>query len=201
MKSRRYVLEIAIRMESAFIRRTRRQDSRWSPTAKSWLRLARRLIALNESNAIFPLDPELFIVVQNDSTLMNLDLPEAENEAITHFSDKIKHMIRKLQAEISEELRWLEHSSDRGVGMDQLILSPSRKLTPLSRYIHACRNNRAELAGLLLADVIRQHESCPLYRHACQKWLAGQRYPTPTSLDRWRSPVGTPLPYWDVSHN
>lgn len=201
MESRRYVLEIAIRMESAFIRRTRRQDSRWSPSANSWLRLARRLITLSQSNAIFPLDPELFIIVQNDSTLLNLDMPEVEDEAIAHFADNVNRMISNLQAEISEELRWLEHSGRRGVGMDQLVLSPSRKLTPLSRYIHACRNNRPELAGRLLADVIRQHEICPLYRHACKKWLARQSYPTLASLDRWRTPAGTPLPSWNVSHN
>lgn len=197
----KHVLEIAIRMEAAFAKRTVHKNVCLMPTPDTWMRCASGLIRFHHQDSRYPLDPELFIAVLTDQGQARAIQAESIDHAIKLYAKVVRRMIRRLENELSEELQWLDISSDRGLALEQLILSPSRKLTPLSRYIHACRKNRSELANRLLSEVIKQHELCPLYREASLKWLTGRTYPNLTSLERLRRPQMSPQPSWHVSHN
>jgi len=197
----KHVLEIAIRMEAAFAKRTFHRDIQLQPSPDTWMRSASGLIRLHHEEPRNPLDPELFIAVLTYQSSVKTIEPDSIDLALKLYAKVVRRMIRRLENELSEELQWLDSSSNRGLTLEQLILSPSRKLTPLSRYIHACRKNRSELAGRLISAVIKQHELCPLYREASHKWLSSRNYPTSASLERWRSPRVSPQPSWHVSHN
>lgn len=197
----KHVLEIAIRMEAAYAKRTIHRGIRLQPTPDTWMRCASSLIRFHHEDARYPLDPELFIAVLTDHGQEQSLQPDSIETAIKLYAKVVRRMIRRLENELTEELQWLDSSSNRGLTLEQVILSPSRKITPLSRYIHACRRNRSELAGRLISAVIKQHELCPLYRAASHKWLNSYTYPTLVSLERWRSPRVSPQPSWHVSHN
>ena len=197
----KHVLEIAIRMEAAFAKRVVGIDIHQNPTPDTWMRCSSALIRFHHEEPRYPLDPELFIAVLADHGKQHQIRAEMIDLIIKLYAKVVRRMIRRLENELSEELQWLESSSDRGLPLEHLVLSPSRKLTPLSRYIHACRKNRSELAGRLISEVIKQHELCPLYREASHKWLPSLTYPNPASLDRWRGPRVSPQPSWHVSHN
>ncbi|MEI7923276.1 MAG: hypothetical protein WCJ40_15315 [Planctomycetota bacterium] len=195
------VLEIAIRLESGFKKRFQKIDSGDLPSADRWVNCAIGLLLLHQQDERYPLDPELFVAVMTEAVAIRLLFSGAIDLAMAHYSKAIRTMVRRLRAEISEELKWLKLETSRGQNPEGLILSPSRQITPLSQFIHAHRLNRSDLADQLVAQVLRQHETCPLYQQAASKWLEKSQYPAFSVLVNRRHPRMTPDPHWDVSHN
>lgn len=197
------VLEIAIRLESAYVRNRNAGLERHEINPTYWIRCAVSLLATNRQDSIYPLDPELFIAAQSDKkTKTNeVEFPQEVDEAIDRYKLSILRTIRKLRQELTEELNWLSSASRRGLPVERLIRTASRRITPLSLYIHAQRMNREDLANELISQVLNQHEHCPLYRAASSQWLEGCRYPAFASLERWRRPKVVAPPSWDVTHN
>ncbi len=193
------VLEIAIRLESACTKfhPASRVKSEISPDY--WIRSAVALVAANKLEPLIPIDPELFIASQFDNG--ESSVPEDVEGAVARYKSSVMRTICKLRQELSEELKWLTSASRRGMSVERLIRTHSRKITPLSLYIHAQRMNRDDLADGLISQVLEQHEHCPLYRAASIQWLEDGRYPAFASLERWRRSKVVAPPSWDVTHN
>jgi hypothetical protein len=64
-----------------------------------------------------------------------------------------------------------------GETVDAVLLSRSRALSPLGRYIAACRAGRHDLAERFRRSAQEQHWSCPLYRQACRRLISRKAYP------------------------
>lgn len=195
------VLEIAIRLESAYMRFRPTLGERNEMSSDFWIQCAVALMAVNRTDSIIPLDPELFIAAQTERNGSSPFMEADVNKAIDRYKGAILRTIRKLRQELTEELKRLSTASLRGLTVERLVRSSSRRFTPLSLYIHAHRMNREDLANELVSQVLEQHEHCPLYRFASSQWLDEGRYPAFASLERWRRPkVVAPLS-WDVTHN
>lgn len=195
------VLEIAIRLESAYDKKFVYQDKPIVPNPDLWIRCAVGIITLHQSDCRYPKDPELFIALQPISGFTGVDFEAVLDSLIVHYAKSVRRMIRKLRREIALELKYLHRISTRNVTPETLILSRSLNVTPLSRYIFAQIHGWNDLAESLLGLVLEQHEVCPLYRHASSRWLDDRTYPSIRSLEHWHRPTVSPEAGWDVMHN
>lgn len=193
------VLEIAIRLESACTRLHPSNQKRPELSPDFWIRCAVALLSANRQDSVYPIDPELFVAAQFDDG--EIEISENVDFAIARYKSAVKRTISKLRQELTEELKWLNSATRRGLSVERLIQSHSRRITPLSLYIHAQRLNRGDLADELISQVLQQHEHCPLYRAASSQWLEEDRYPAFASLERWRRTKVVAPPSWDVTHN
>jgi hypothetical protein len=193
------VLEIAIRLESACTKFLPASRTKAEICPDYWIRSAVALLALNRHETHIPIDPELFVASQYERGA--LTIPDDVEDAVARYKTSVMRTICKLKQELSEELKWLTSASRRGLSVERLIRTHSRKITPLSLYIHAQRMNRDDLADGLISQVLEQHEHCPLYRAASAQWLEEGRYPAFASLERWRRSKVVAPPSWDVTHN
>lgn len=193
------VLEIAIRLESAFSKFHPVSRVRSEISPDYWIRSAVALLAANRSEPMIPIDPELYVASQFENG--ERAIPEEVEDAVSRYKSSVLRTICKLRQELSEELKWLTSASRRGHSVERLIRTHSRRITPLSLYIHAQRMNREDLADRLIGQVLEQHEHCPLYRAASSQWLEDNRYPAFASLERWRRTKVIAPPSWDVTHN
>ena len=98
------VLEIAIRLESGFKKRFQKIDSGDLPSADRWVNCAIGLLLLHQQDERYPLDPELFVAVMTEAVAIRLLFSGAIDVAMAHYSKAIRTMVRRLRAEISEEL-------------------------------------------------------------------------------------------------
>jgi hypothetical protein len=170
------VLEIATRLESAYQKRFRKFQSNDCADLDRWADCACGLISLQNQDDQYPLDPELFIAVITEVIMIRLLMSGEIELAINHYAKVVRIMIGRLRDEISEELKWLRQASKNGHASERLILSPSLQITPLSRFIHAHRMSRPDLADQIATQVIRQIEVCPLYWQASCNWLSTNKY-------------------------
>lgn len=193
------VLEIAIRLESAFTKFLPVSGARSELGPDHWIRSAVALVGANMSDPQIPVDPELYIASQFG--IGEFSMPLDVDEAVERYKSSVLRTICKLREELTEELKWLTSASRRGLSVERLIRTHSRRITPLSLYIHAQRMNREDLADGLISQVLEQHEHCPLYRAASTQWLEEGRYPAFACLERWRRSKVVAPPSWDVTHN
>ncbi len=193
------VLEIAIRLEFACVKFYPLKQPGLEISTDFWIRCAVALLAVNRQDTVYPIDPELFVASQFDCG--ENSIAEDVESAVARYKSAVKRTICKLRQELTEELKWLSSASRRGLSVERLIRSHSRRITPLSLYIHAQRMNRGDLADGLISQVREQHEHCPLYRAASSQWLEDGRYPAFASLARWRGTKVDAPPSWDVTHN
>lgn len=170
------VLEIATRLESAYQKRFRKFQSNDCVDLDRWADCACGLISLQNQDDQYPLDPELFIAVITEVIMIRLLMSGEIELAIKHYANAVCAIIVQLRDEISEELKWLHQASKDGHISERLILSPSLQITPLSRFIHAHRMSRPDLADQIATQVIRQIEVCPLYWQASCNWLSTSKY-------------------------
>jgi len=166
------VLEIAIRLESAYQKRFRKNQLDECRGPGRWAECACGLIALQNQDDIYPLDPELFVAVSTEVLMTRLLKSGEIDEAIAHYAKTVRTIISQLSAEITEELNWLCEVTNQDQISERLILSPSLQITPLSRFIHAHRISRCDLADRITVHVVRQFEMCPLYWQASSDWLS-----------------------------
>jgi hypothetical protein len=193
------VLEIAIRLESACVKFFPLTQPGTEISPDFWIRCAVALLAVNRQDALYPIDPELFVASQFDCG--ETSIAEDVEIAIARYKSAVTRTICKLRQELTEELKWLNSATRRGLSVERLIRSHSRRITPLSLYMHAQRMNRGDLADGLISQVLEQHEHCPLYRAASSQWLEEGRYPAFASLERWRRTKVVAPASWDVTHN
>jgi hypothetical protein len=171
------VLNIAERIERAYGRH-RPEASRRLADAPVWGVAAARLVALHQEEPDLPLDPELYVAVQvrrrpGADPWSDLARPAAAGRYRAH----VRRIVRRLRRELREELRAAGRLWRDGRSVEAVAAERRADLSPLGRYLFACRHDRPDLALALRAAAAAQHASCPLYRQACRGLIAEGLYP------------------------
>jgi hypothetical protein len=152
-----------------------------------WSAAARRLVALHRTDPTLPLDPELYVVAQDDGPGIGLD-PWKElsrSEAVRRYRRLVARIVRSLRDELRGEVRAAERKLRAGEPLAHLLASLSPRFSALGRFIVASRAGRTDLAELFIPAARTQHRACPLYRRACQGLIPDEDYPVFDLVAEW----------------
>lgn len=149
-----------------------------------WSLAARRLLSLHRTHPELPVDPVLFVAC----------LPEPlagrepwhgliQRRSLVLYRNRLRSITRRLQRELTREVALAEAEIERGQPIEMLLTWPSRRVSPLGRYIVAQRADRPDLARAFRQDAYRQHMACPLYRPASRSLLGSLAYPIADLLE------------------
>lgn len=173
------IASLAERIERAYRRRRPEWNGSCS-SARVWDAAAEALLAVHGREQSMPLDPELYVASQPiESTYPDPWKDLTEPVAMERYRARVRSIVRRLRAELSREVKFAELQIGLGQPVAKVLCSKSRRLSPLGRFVVAHRAGRIQLAGRFLPGAMLQHESCPLYRQACQRLLPEGRYPVP----------------------
>jgi hypothetical protein len=133
---------------------------------------------LHQDDPMMPVDPELYVAVQPvsspfDDPWIALTQPASGRR----YRRRVRALIAGLRAELRTEVRAAQRLISRGESFDTVLLSPNKRLSPLSRYIIAMRAGHVELGERFRHEAAQQHRSCPLYRSASRPLLPPGLYP------------------------
>ncbi len=157
----RAVEQVADRIEKAF----RRRHPEWRYAGldpRLWSSAAAILVDAHRRQSWVPIDPELFVASQTPARDPWHDL---------------RRIVKSLRGELLREFRSIDTAVLRGASIDAVLSRPSRRLSPLGRYLAACRYGRPDLAEAFREAAHLQHESCPLYREASAGLIGDHDYP------------------------
>jgi hypothetical protein len=147
-------------------------------TSRIWSVAAHNLLQAHQEDDAVPLDPELFVASQPiTAEFANPWLDVAPPEAVQRYRRRIRQIIRGLRAELRREVAFAERTVKRGQALQLVLLTKNARLSPLGRYIVACRAGRNDLASRFQRQAADQHRSCPLYRPASIAFIAADEYP------------------------
>ncbi len=124
-----------------------------------------------------PVDPELFVACQ----IRQADASDPWR-TLTHASarqryiDSLRRIVRSLRRELRGELRRIELAARLGQPLQALLLAPSRRLSPLGRYLGALHFDRTDLAAELELEARGQFQTCALYGKALEDLVPGKRH-------------------------
>jgi len=170
--------ELAGRIERAY----RRRHPMWQSvglTPGVWESAAARLYEAAAVHPTIPVDPELYVAVQDRGEPRHGPWAElAQVGALRRYLKAVGKIVGQLRVELRSEVRRAEIRLNRGVPLDQVLASETTRLSPLSRYILAHRAGRPDLSIRWRAAAEGQHRSCPLYRLASRALLPSRAYPT-----------------------
>ncbi len=196
------VLEIAVRMEAAYRRKFSGRARFMMPDSEAFLKCSVGLISLHDRDDSCPVDPELFVALQRKAEHIATAHHNGKLERmLDYYAGRIHQMIQRLRIELVRELEHIEGLYQRGFAIKELVCVESEIVSPVGRFIFATRHHRHDLSQLILTDVLRQHEACPLYRFASVNLIAPALYPSIASLEQWLHPNASFNPGWEVSHN
>lgn len=196
------VLEIAVRMEAAYRRKFSGRARFVIPDSEAFLKCSVGLISLHSRDESCPVDPELFVALQRKAEhIATAEQGNKLDRMLEFYAGRVHQMIQRLRIELVRELEHIEGLYQRGFPIDDLVLVESESVSPVGRFIFATRHKRHDLSQLILADVLRHHDACPLYRFACVSLMAPCHYPSIASLEQWLRPNSSFNPGWEVSHN
>ena len=182
LQTTRQIDEVAERIERAYLRRR----PEWRPASldrRLWSSAAAILLDAHNGRDDVPLDPELFVAAQVRGGLtsdpwMDLTRPRARDL----YLGRVSKIVRRLRRELREEIRRAEIFLARGELIEIVLMSPSRRLTALGRYVIAIRQGRRDLADRFRELARDQHRACPLYRSAVKGLIPAEDYPVPETL-------------------
>jgi len=187
---------LALRIREAYVRR-RPWWPATDPFTPVWAIAATSLIEAHQADPRLPLDPELFVASQpGDDGLADPWGDLVGTVAVRRYRGRIIRIVRRLRRELLAELRTIRVRVRHGQPLGRLLLRGGHGLSPLGRYVFAVRAGRDDLAASLRQEALRQHRSCPLYRLACRRLLAGADYPASSEVA-----LIEPLPAGSVSWN
>lgn len=169
--------QLANRIQRAYLRR----QPRWRPMGLNsgvWTVAASTLLQAHHDNPTLPIDPELFVAVQpTTSPIVDPWGELAQEGAILRYCHCVHQIIGQLRDELRAEVRRVRRRVLRGEAIEVALQTRSRAVSPLGRYIAACRYGRPDLAEQFRAEAAQQHRSCPLYRPASLSLLTPEAYP------------------------
>ncbi len=186
----RAVEQISDRIERAYLR----QHPEWKHMGldpRLWIAAAAILMDAHRADPSVPVDPELFVACQTAGSVTSDPWSELTRASSRRrYLVRLRKIVRSLRCELREELQRINSAEKRGEELELILLSSSRRLSPLSRYLAAAVRNRLDLTDRLEAEARNQHESCPLYRQAAEGLIPAQDYPVmPLFLEGFR-PTG-----------
>jgi hypothetical protein len=163
-------------------------------TPRVWAVAATTLLQAHQDDPSLPLDPELFVAAQpTDSPFADPWGELTRAESVRAYRKRVRQIVRGLHDELAGEILHAERQIESGQSVGKVLLSRSRRLSPLGRYIVAHRAGRAALAKRFLHGAAEQHRACPLYRQASSGLLPAGCYPVPVSGEPVSSPVFPPV--------
>lgn len=168
---------LALRIERAYVLR----QPVWLPACSApgvWAAAAATLLRVHRDHPSIPLDPELYVAAQSISSSLAdpwADLVQASSAR--RYVKRVRRIIATLRLELRYEVRRAHRRIDRGESIAAVLITKSRSLSPLGRYIVARRTGRDDLADRLRTDAANQHWMCPLYRQASLSMLSPESYP------------------------
>ena len=171
--------QLADRIEKAY----RLRHPNWQSTGLTpgvWSTAAARLNATSRGLRSVPIDPELFVAVQNYKSFRRDPWTElAQENSANLYRQAVRRLINQLKAELREELRWSIRFMGSGGSLDNLLTTPRSKASPLTALCMFIQHNRFDLVGQVKAAAEQQHQACPLYRFACKQTIPASLYPNP----------------------
>ena len=168
---------LAERIEKAY-RLRRPLWNGYCSSSRVWSVAAAMLWSAHETDPVVPADPELFVAAQPRTTPYQGPWEDlASHEAVRAYADQVRSIIVVLRDELSAEVRLAEMRIAAGKPIIEVLNSPSRRLSPLARFIVAHRSGRKALADRYAEAAAQQHGSCPLYRQASMELLPPGVYP------------------------
>jgi hypothetical protein len=169
--------ELAERIERAYLRR----QPYWREGCSNprvWATAAVALMRMHRKDPTIPLDPELYVASQPiASPLADPWADLAQVRSARRYRRRVHQIIRKLRRELRAEVRLAESQVRQGESLEGVLLSRTRLLSPLGRFIVAQRAGRADLTDRFRHQALDQHRACPLYRHACRRLIPRGAYP------------------------
>jgi hypothetical protein len=172
------VRKIALRIERAYCRKYTQWFSA-SVTPGVWESAANRLLEASMDKLGLPIDPELYVAVQERSRVTPDPWVELTQQgSLVRYRKALRRIIAQLREELTREITRGECRMIRGLDLDQVLETEGSRISPLSRYILAHRAGRLDLSIRHHAAALSQHRSCPLYRLAARSLLPGHAYPS-----------------------
>lgn len=169
---------LAARIERAY----RLRHPSWLPTGLTpgvWVAAAKRLLDVEHASSI-PIDPELFVAVQDFKAFRRDPWRELTQERATRsYKVAVRGLVRQLKVELAGELRWSRRFFDAGHSLDDLLALTKSRVSPMMKLVLCLEQRRPDLACVVRPAAEAQHLSCPLYQIASRRWLSGQAYPVP----------------------
>lgn len=188
LQTSRVVEQVADRIERAYLRR-RPEWRQASLDPRLWSAAAAVLLDAHGREDWVPVDPELFVASQFPVSVSSDPWSELTRASSRRrYVSQVRRIVRGLRRELREELRRGEGALRRGEALEVVLLGPSRHLTPLGRYLLACRYNRQDLADRFRPEARDQHWACPLYRAASRGLIADDTYPVVSLLPEFSRP-------------
>lgn len=173
----RVVEQISDRIERAYLRR----HPEWRHTGldpRLWVASAAILMDAHRADPSVPVDPELFVACQAVNSTTSDPWSELTGASSRRrYLSRLKKMVNSLKQELRAELRRVASAEKRGESLECILLSATRRLSPLGRYLAASLRDRADLADRLRDAAREQHEACPLYRKATEGLIPAKSYP------------------------
>lgn len=174
---------LAGRIERAYRLRRRHWQGSCS-TSGVWAVAATTLFQVHADDPLIPLDPELFVAAQSFASAFPdpwVDL--TQDDCGRRYRRRVRVIVRALHNELTDEIRLAENRVGAGQAIGRVLKAPSRRLSPLGRYIVARRAGRSALADRFVIDAVHQHRACPLYQQACAGLLPDEVYPVSASSE------------------
>lgn len=173
----RAIEKVADRIERAYAHRNP-QGIVCPPDSRLWEVVARALVEAHRATPWLPLDPELFVASQPlASPLTDPWENLAPARAIRRYRRRILQIARGLRRELRAEIRQAEMQLGQGRSLESVLRRRHRGLSPLGRYLIACRAGQPDLAAKFRDPACEQHAACPLYRLACRRLIPPEAYP------------------------
>ena len=159
---------LADRLEQAY----RRRHPNWLATALTpgvWTAAAARLAEVAGSRTSYPVDPELFIAVQDYRSFRRDPWSELTQDVSAKlYRAAVRKIIRQLRLELRAELRWSKRRLVAGHTLEQVLAGSKSRLSPITKLALCLEQDRGDLAAAVRPAAEAQHRACPLYRFACK---------------------------------
>jgi hypothetical protein len=168
---------VAQRIERAYLRRLREWHG-YRTEPRVWESAASLLLEAPRIESRAPIDPEMFVACQPETGTWSDPWEDLTRpESLRRYLRQIRRIIVTLRRELRGELKRIRRAVRRGVLLETLVHEPCEDASPLAHYIAFVRAGRLELAQAVKTWALRQHEACPLYRHAAEALLSTPSYP------------------------
>ncbi len=162
---------LARRIELAYCR----QHPGWVATALTpgvWSAAAVRLNDVSRLGATFPIDPELYVAVQDFKTFRRDPWRELTQECCARrYRASVRKIVKQLKRELEGELNWSDRVLESGRSLDELVEVGRSRISPIAKLALCVRHQRDDLAELIRPAAEAQRLACPLYASACRKLM------------------------------
>ena len=169
--------QVAERIERAY----RRRHSTWLATGLTpgvWTAAAVRLNDVSHNRVVLPIDPELFVAVQNYKSFRRDPWRELTQEgSVKTYRFAVRKIISQLKIELAAEMRWSKRFLEAGGSLDEVMAISKSRVSPITKLVLCHRQQRQDLAETIRPAAEAQHLACPLYQFAYRNLMPSLSYP------------------------